>query len=873
MRFLPLTEDPLAAGETSETAKLRLVPLDFDPAQDEAGYGESKTVQEFLAKREQRRNAALRGQGITPTDVGQPQAGPQQASTFGGVVGAFGEGAARGLTTELPSMVGATAQFVGGVTGIEPVEKAGKAIKEFFNSLGDEWYGKEKENRPELERIVYEGTKMLAPSVIPGGIGTWGLRALKGVGNIVKAAKAAGTAGEYEQLMALATTAAKKASDYASIGTAGLFGGSQAQQTVDTAIAKAEQLEAQGDMEGGRQMREKAKGITPFITGTIEATGEYFGTKYLSKLFGLTEAEVVKRGTKQLVFDFLKTLGVEVGTEIGQQAGQAIAEKESGIRPEADPLREALDVIGPTAFMTLLTGGLAGGAAKLGKGLEKRKDAKAIEDFDRGLYEARRSVQEMEEGPEPDYKPPGVGERAVADYLKEPIVDRLGLGARTVGEFASGALGPVDFFEAPEETMTTLPEENIRQRIEKLTGAGQGAVGPQNLNEQLMAEEAGISPAAGAAQAFQQDQGVFLQNATASIMDAAPGNEQAQIEEIISMGSARGINPVALNQTIIDAFRQKSAILEQENEDIRPFVDRIQAEGQVLPAEQGEQMPSEAPAHVQAEGITQEPVVGSPFAPHVEEAAQEAETAPTEGQKEAGNYKKGHLKLYGFDISIENPKGSIRKGVSKAGVPWETEMKAHYGYIKRTLDETGDKLDVFIGETPETDKVYVVTQLDPETGKFDEYKVMMGYGTKQQAQMGYLANYETGWKGLGTLTEMDIPEFKEWAKKAANWKGPIKQLETPAAPEIPAAPPGEAPAAPRETTEVPLEAPAAPPGEVPAAPAGEEVKPLKGMKVKVKGIRDATGERVEIEMGAQDALDENDVKMKCLENILECLST
>ena len=51
----------------------------------------------------------------------------------------------------------------------------------------------------------------------------------------------------------------------------------------------------------------------------------------------------------------------------------------------------------------------------------------------------------------------------------------------------------------------------------------------------------------------------------------------------------------------------------------------------------------------------------------VEAAAAEAATSPantlpepTEPQKEAGNYKKGHLSLHGLDISIENPRGSER---------------------------------------------------------------------------------------------------------------------------------------------------------------------------------------------------------------------
>jgi DNA repair protein RadC/GNAT superfamily N-acetyltransferase len=46
----------------------------------------------------------------------------------------------------------------------------------------------------------------------------------------------------------------------------------------------------------------------------------------------------------------------------------------------------------------------------------------------------------------------------------------------------------------------------------------------------------------------------------------------------------------------------------------------------------------------------------------IEAVGAQVETAPTDAQKEAGNYAKGHVKLQGLDITIENPKGSERSG-------------------------------------------------------------------------------------------------------------------------------------------------------------------------------------------------------------------
>ncbi|MFM5499492.1 LPD38 domain-containing protein [Aeromonas veronii] len=161
----------------------------------------------------------------------------------------------------------------------------------------------------------------------------------------------------------------------------------------------------------------------------------------------------------------------------------------------------------------------------------------------------------------------------------------------------------------------------------------------------------------------------------------------------------------------------------------------------------------------------------------IEAARAEVAPEPTDAQKEAGNYKKGHLKLQGLDIALENPKGSTRSGTDKDGKAWQSTMAHDYGYIKRTLGADGDHVDVFIGERPDSETVYVVDQVDPKTGKFDEHKVMMGFADEQAAQAGYLANYEKGWKGLGSIKAMPVEEFKRWVKagdttKPANdWSG------------------------------------------------------------------------------------------------------
>lgn len=167
----------------------------------------------------------------------------------------------------------------------------------------------------------------------------------------------------------------------------------------------------------------------------------------------------------------------------------------------------------------------------------------------------------------------------------------------------------------------------------------------------------------------------------------------------------------------------------------------------------------------------------SPESISVETAASKAAASPvnalaipTSAQIEAGNFQKGHVNLQGLDISIEHPRGSVRSGVSKEGKPWSREVEHHYGYIKRTVSKDGENLDVYIGPNPASQKVFVVDQVKPETGTFDEHKAMLGFDNEAAARAGYLANYPQGWKGLGQITEMPMEQFRAWVNSPASKK-------------------------------------------------------------------------------------------------------
>lgn len=222
---------------------------------------------------------------------------------------------------------------------------------------------------------------------------------------------------------------------------------------------------------------------------------------------------------------------------------------------------------------------------------------------------------------------------------------------------------------------------------------------------------------------------------------------------------------------------------------------------------------------------------------------------PTPAEKASGNYRKGKVTIQGLKISVENPKGSERSGLGADGKPWTVQMPATYGYILGTVGKDKDHLDVYIGPNPESKTVYMVDQVDPRTGKFDEHKIMLGYDSQAGAEATYDAAFSdaSGPSRRGAVTAMSVDALKEWLASGKT-KEPVGNLpvreeananrQQGAVPEVPnETKAAEAPAEVAGGEPGQLQAPA---GTVPSQPNAEAAGETPGNAPKVEAPKTET---------------------------------
>ena len=244
------------------------------------------------------------------------------------------------------------------------------------------------------------------------------------------------------------------------------------------------------------------------------------------------------------------------------------------------------------------------------------------------------------------------------------------------------------------------------------------------------------------------------------------------------------------------------------------------------------QAPQEQAALVEPEKVDLIRDVAPPAARKLlRRAEKDVEPNPTEAQKAAGTYKKGHIKIGGLEVSIENAKGSTRSGTAPDGSTWSVKMPATYGDIKRTEGADGDAVDVYVGERLEAPTVWVVDQVDAETGKFDEHKAFLGFSSTEEVVKTYDAAFDDG-KGpqrRRAILEVPFDSFKTWVREKYTKKAMGTHLGDVSG-AVDRTPPAQAPK--KDPKSVAPSVPSKPLGE----PQGEprEVSTEAGRKVEVQ---------------------------------------
>ena len=263
-------------------------------------------------------------------------------------------------------------------------------------------------------------------------------------------------------------------------------------------------------------------------------------------------------------------------------------------------------------------------------------------------------------------------------------------------------------------------------------------------------------------------------------------NHNATVSNFDSVGESDGISIVVTRKPnkgitndgmahIVEFFYPEIALQRAEG---KPLAEIAKSIKQVLYS--GEFKDTTGLAEIQE--VNRAELDREPLSARIESASAEVNTEPTEAQKEAGNYKKGHIKVGKFDISIEQPEGSIRRGTDADGKQWESKMNNTYGYFRGTEGVDGDHIDVFLSNNMDGwngEKAFVVDQYNPD-GTFDEHKVMLGFNDASEAKSDYLANYEKGWENGRRIdiTGVNLEDFEKWIESSKRKTKPFGEYKS-----------------------------------------------------------------------------------------------
>lgn len=537
----------------------------------------------------------------------------------------------------------------------------------------------------------------------------------------------------------------------------------------------------------------RARGLDPNASaeravwfGLAEGIGERFGMPQLQKLFSRAAAQATNKEMGHILADML------VKEQVGEQVTTALqsgyeAMGQHGQKPGmtlADYLNDVADTAKVTLGQSLLTGGLAGAVKKgasaqsnatklagaLDQDIHETPDEALNRAIDASPYGAARQAGFHVDPPVTTDAPiaqrkktedlfrnaadtvgmaPAAVDAAVKAAQTRPLGQVAGFFQRFVRSARDRGLSAADLDPAVNDALGHGPVDATPQRravppeVFDLLDDGTGLADEQPAA--APAEEAQAAPAPVGDDLLTQAEDIVRQTGRASI---------STVQRHLRIGYNRAVD-------LMNQLEAKGVVGPQSANGARELLKAATTE-----VDTGAHAAATSPSNDLAE--------------------------PTQAQKEAGNYTKGHVRIGGLDLAIENPQGSTRRGVDRDGKAWESTLQSHYGYIKGTVGNDKDHVDAFVkpGTAPDySGPVFVVDQVHPDTGKFDEHKVVIGAADEAEAERIYRANYAKDWQGMAGVTRLPMPAFKSWVRDGTK-NQPLGDI-SPRAP-APAAPAFEA---------------------------------------------------------------------------------
>lgn len=109
----------------------------------------------------------------------------------------------------------------------------------------------------------------------------------------------------------------------------------------------------------------------------------------------------------------------------------------------------------------------------------------------------------------------------------------------------------------------------------------------------------------------------------------------------------------------------------------------------------------------------------------------------------------------GIPIKVDRPRGHVQHGMAEDGTQWSRTYKTDYGFIPYTEGGDEEELDVYLGPDPGAKNAHWIVQTKAD-GSFDEFKLMLGFGSRAAAKAMWAEHTPEKYFGGMTTTGVSL---------------------------------------------------------------------------------------------------------------------